>query len=211
MQWCKTKCDVHGLRVWVLALELIASSLTEITTTALRWRSVIRPFSMTRASCWSCHSATRMTRWHGQWPRTSTLTLTCCSSSRLKGGWSAWVKGEHAMRKTGKIVTVPLCISVGTEMVPAILSDAHLMVYSKTSSCTSDPSRPEKSTISRWGVGASGLLADRATWQLRHLVCIVLFCVLQLSIRVDQLENKRQFKCSWVNGKLKEEVGRQFV
>ena len=29
---------------------------------------------------------------------------------------------------------------------------------------------------------------------------------LQLSIRINELENKRQFKCTWVNGKLKEEV-----
>ena len=28
----------------------------------------------------------------------------------------------------------------------------------------------------------------------------------QLSIRIDELENKRQFKCTWVNEKLKEEV-----
>jgi len=27
-----------------------------------------------------------------------------------------------------------------------------------------------------------------------------------LSIRIDELENKRQFKCTWVNCKLKEEV-----
>jgi len=27
-----------------------------------------------------------------------------------------------------------------------------------------------------------------------------------LSIRIDELENKRQFKCTWVNSKLKEEV-----
>ena len=28
----------------------------------------------------------------------------------------------------------------------------------------------------------------------------------QLSIRIDELESKRQFKCTWVNHKLKEEV-----
>jgi len=27
-----------------------------------------------------------------------------------------------------------------------------------------------------------------------------------LSIRIDELENKRQFKCTWVSCKLKEEV-----
>lgn len=28
----------------------------------------------------------------------------------------------------------------------------------------------------------------------------------QLTIRIDELESKKQFKCTWVNGKLKEEA-----
>ena len=29
---------------------------------------------------------------------------------------------------------------------------------------------------------------------------------LQLNIKINELENKKQFKCTWVTGKLKEEV-----
>lgn len=34
-----------------------------------------------------------------------------------------------------------------------------------------------------------------------------MFCVLfQLNIRINELENKKQIKCTWVNNKFKEEV-----